>query len=131
MAVDNIILQNVTHQFAVDTLKNTGNRVALLYSKNPHPENLDDSASRSLGSQAHLSYPGTAVLGAQEFDPRVVHLRKGEAGLGFNIVGGEEGEPIFISHVLPGGTADLNGNIRKGDVLLRGISLYNLSLNKH
>lgn len=117
LAVDNIILQNVTHQFAVDTLKNTGNRVTLLYSKNPHPD-LDDSVSRSLGSQGHLNYPG-ATVGTQEFDPRVVHLRKGETGLGFNIVGGEDGEPIFISHVLPGGTADLSGNIRKGDVLLR------------
>lgn len=42
-----------------------------------------------------------------------VTLRKGELGLGFNIVGGEDGEPIYISHVMPGGAADLNGNIRK------------------
>lgn len=117
LAVDNTILQNVTHLFAVDTLKNTGNRVTLLYSKNPNPD-LNDSVSRSLGSQAQISYGG-APINTQEFEPRIVHLRKGEAGLGFNIVGGEDGEPIFISHVLPGGTADLNGSIRKGDVLLR------------
>uniref|UniRef100_A0A7E4ZW59 PDZ domain-containing protein n=1 Tax=Panagrellus redivivus TaxID=6233 RepID=A0A7E4ZW59_PANRE len=53
------------------------------------------------------------------YDPRTVVLRKGDAGLGFNIVGGEDGEPIFISHVLPGGVADLSGNVRKGDILLR------------
>lgn len=34
-------------------------------------------------------------------------------GLGFNIVGGEEGEPIYISYVLPGGVADLSGNVKK------------------
>lgn len=34
-------------------------------------------------------------------------------GLGFNIVGGEEGEPIYISYVLPGGVADLSGQVRK------------------
>lgn len=34
-------------------------------------------------------------------------------GLGFNIVGGEDGEPIYISYVLPGGVADLSGNVRK------------------
>jgi len=42
-----------------------------------------------------------------------VTLRKNEYGLGFNIVGGEDGEPIYISHIMPGGAADLNGNIRK------------------
>jgi len=36
-----------------------------------------------------------------------------DTGLGFNIVGGENEEPIYISHILPGGAADLNGNIKK------------------
>jgi hypothetical protein len=45
--------------------------------------------------------------------PRLVCLRKMDTGLGFNIVGGENEEPIYISHVLPGGAADLNRNIRK------------------
>lgn len=45
--------------------------------------------------------------------PRTVNLNKGMQGLGFNIVGGEEGEPIYISYVLPGGVADLSGNVRK------------------
>ncbi|KAI6243999.1 Guanylate kinase [Aphelenchoides fujianensis] len=118
LAVDNTVLQNVTHQFAVETLKNTGTRVALLYSKNPHPE-LDDSASRSMGSQGHLNYVPTG--GSQEIslEPRTVHLRKGEAGLGFNIVGGEDSQPIFVSHVVAGGAADISGNVHKGDVLLR------------
>lgn len=40
-------------------------------------------------------------------------LRKGDAGLGFNIVGGEDGEPIYVSHVLPGGVADLSGSVKK------------------
>jgi len=55
LAVDNIIFNNVTHQFAVQTLKNTGERASLLYMKNPHPElpldgrQLDESdRSRSL-----------------------------------------------------------------------------------
>lgn len=48
-------------------------------------------------------------------------------GLGFNIVGGEDGEPIYISYVLPGGVADLSGNVRKGDVLMEvnGVNLRN------
>lgn len=38
LAVDNTIFKNVNHQFAVNTLKNTGDRVSLLYLKNPHPD---------------------------------------------------------------------------------------------
>jgi hypothetical protein len=36
-----------------------------------------------------------------------VKLKKGSTGLGFNIVGGENGEGIFISFILAGGPADL------------------------
>ena len=46
-------------------------------------------------------------------EPRPAILQRGGQGLGFNIVGGEEGEPIYISYVSPGGVADLSGNVRK------------------
>jgi disks large protein 1 len=35
-----------------------------------------------------------------------VVLVKGKTGLGFNIVGGEDGEGIFISFILAGSPAD-------------------------
>ena len=38
-------------------------------------------------------------------------LTKGPAGLGFNIVGGEDGEGIFISFILAGGPADVSGQV--------------------
>ena len=44
---------------------------------------------------------------------RLVSLTKGPAGLGFNIVGGEDGEGIFISFILAGGPADLSGQVRQ------------------
>ncbi|KAF7637114.1 hypothetical protein Mgra_00003502 [Meloidogyne graminicola] len=146
LAVDNIIFNNVTHQFAVQTLKNTGERISILYMKNPHPEfpldgrQLDESdRSRSLqtfenignisssNADAHsigggFSQPQISTLRQQQPPqssllevPRLVRLRKIDTGLGFNI----NDEPIYISHVLPGGAADLNGNIKKGDILLR------------
>jgi disks large protein 1 len=43
---------------------------------------------------------------------------KGGSGLGFNIVGGDDGEGIFVSFILPGGPADLSGALHKGDQLL-------------
>lgn len=51
-------------------------------------------------------------------EPRRVYLHKGPQGLGFNIVGGEGGEGIFISFILTGGAADLCGELRKGDQIL-------------
>ncbi|XP_052784805.1 disks large homolog 1-like isoform X4 [Mya arenaria] len=51
-------------------------------------------------------------------EPRKVILKKGYTGLGFNIVGGEDGEGIFVSFILAGGPADLCGEIRRGDQIL-------------
>ena len=45
--------------------------------------------------------------------PRDVVLHKSAAGLGFNIVGGEDGEGIFISFILAGGPADCSGQVRR------------------
>lgn len=58
---------------------------------------------------------------------RSVSLQKGTSGLGFNIVGGEDGEGIFISFILAGGPADQSGELRRGDQILsvNGINLRN------
>uniref|UniRef100_A0A8B9TD99 Discs large MAGUK scaffold protein 1 n=1 Tax=Anas platyrhynchos TaxID=8839 RepID=A0A8B9TD99_ANAPL len=58
-------------------------------------------------------------------EPRKVILHRGSTGLGFNIVGGEDGEGIFISFILAGGPADLSGELRKGDriISVNGIDL--------
>nr|XP_046265756.1 disks large homolog 2 isoform X23 [Scatophagus argus] len=58
-------------------------------------------------------------------EPRKVVLHKGTTGLGFNIVGGEDGEGIFVSFILAGGPADLSGELRRGDQILsvNGIDL--------
>jgi len=47
-----------------------------------------------------------------------VIIRKSGSGLGFNIVGGEGGEGIYVSYILPGGAADIGGQLRRGDQLL-------------
>lgn len=155
IAVDDTSLENVTHEHAVNVLKRTGTKVSLLYFKNPHPEltaYLDESGShapttplrsgsvhdlgnRSIGgSQTALNYPiqpGYPIPAPEPqvipLHPRPAILHKGHQGLGFNIVGGEDNEPIYISYVLPGGVADLSGNVKKGDVLLavNDISLQN------
>jgi hypothetical protein len=59
-------------------------------------------------------------------EPRTVVLTKGPSGLGFNIVGGEDCEGIFISFILAGGGADLSGGLRRGDQILsvRSLKVY-------
>ncbi|XP_069749164.1 disks large homolog 3-like isoform X2 [Narcine bancroftii] len=67
------------------------------------------------------------VMGDDDFtrEPRKIVLHKGSTGLGFNIVGGEDGEGIFVSFILAGGPADLSGELRRGDRILsvNGVNL--------
>lgn len=56
---------------------------------------------------------------------RTVVLSKGPTGLGFNIVGGEDNEGIFISFILAGGVADLSGELKRGDQIL-SVSMLNI-----
>jgi len=51
--------------------------------------------------------------------PRRVTLSREFTGLGLNIIGGDEHEGIFVSFVIPGGAADISGQIRRGDRLLK------------
>ncbi|XP_023696682.1 disks large homolog 1 isoform X13 [Paramormyrops kingsleyae] len=71
--------------------------------------------------------PPKALAGEEDLtrEPRKVVLHRGTTGLGFNIVGGEDGEGIFISFILAGGPADLCGELRKGDriVSVNGVDL--------
>ncbi|XP_050088167.1 disks large 1 tumor suppressor protein isoform X16 [Anopheles aquasalis] len=62
-------------------------------------------------------------------EPRTIVIQKGPSGLGFNIVGGEDGQGIFVSYVLAGGAADLGGELKRGDQLVsvNGVSLANAS----
>nr|XP_029497917.1 discs large homolog 1-like protein isoform X4 [Oncorhynchus nerka] len=74
----------------------------------------------------HYSPTPKSMLGEEVTrEPRKVVLHRGTTGLGFNIVGGEDGEGIFISFILAGGPADLCGELRKGDrlVSVNGVDL--------
>ena len=51
-------------------------------------------------------------------EPRKIVLHKTTLGFGFNIVGGEDGEGIYVSFILVGGAADLGGELMRGDQLL-------------
>lgn len=58
-------------------------------------------------------------------EPRTITIQKGGQGLGFNIVGGEDGQGIYVSFILAGGPADVGGELKRGDQLLsvNGVNL--------
>ncbi|XP_023191071.1 disks large homolog 1 isoform X19 [Xiphophorus maculatus] len=154
LAVNSVCLEEVTHEHAVTALKNTPDVVYLKVAK-PNSVFMNDSFappdltnSYTQHMENHISPPsflGQAVpppassgrysptpkgiLGEDDVtrEPRKVVLHRGATGLGFNIVGGEDGEGIFISFILAGGPADLSGELRKGDrlVSVNGVDLRN------
>uniref|UniRef100_A0A2I3RYJ9 Discs large MAGUK scaffold protein 3 n=1 Tax=Pan troglodytes TaxID=9598 RepID=A0A2I3RYJ9_PANTR len=164
LAVNNTNLQDVRHEEAVASLKNTSDMVYLKVAK-PGSLHLNDmyappdyastftaladnhiSHNSSLGYlgavESKVSYPAPPqvpptryspiprhMLAEEDFtrEPRKIILHKGSTGLGFNIVGGEDGEGIFVSFILAGGPADLSGELRRGDRILsvNGVNLRN------
>uniref|UniRef100_A0A3Q3SN99 Disks large homolog 1 n=1 Tax=Mastacembelus armatus TaxID=205130 RepID=A0A3Q3SN99_9TELE len=154
MAVNSTCLEEVSHEHAVTALKNTPDVVYLKVAK-PNSVFMNDSFappdltnSYSQQMENHISPPNflgqalpppassgrysptpKSMLGDDNVtrEPRKVVLHRGATGLGFNIVGGEDGEGIFISFILAGGPADLCGELRKGDrlVSVNGVDLRN------
>ncbi|XP_072515163.1 disks large homolog 2 isoform X15 [Salminus brasiliensis] len=110
---------DITHSFspAMDNhISSAGNNGTLEYKSSLPPI----SPGRYSPLPRHL-------LGEEDInrEPRKIVLHKGSTGLGFNIVGGEDGEGIFVSFILAGGPADLSGELRRGDQILsvNGIDL--------
>ncbi|XKL69470.1 hypothetical protein PGB90_007239 [Kerria lacca] len=136
-------LENVTHEDAVATLKATHDRVILVIAKmyppiavpsSPHPSTrgVINSRPNSHASNSTIDKPyhtatsrSVSTEDVTARDVRTVVLNRGSTGLGFNIVGGEEGEGIFVSFILAGGSADLCGDLKRGDQIL---TVNNISL---
>ncbi|XP_068137244.1 disks large homolog 1 isoform X17 [Hyperolius riggenbachi] len=145
LAVNTVCLEDVSHEEAVTALKNTSDFVYLKVAK-PTTMFMNDSyappdITNSYSPQVdnHISSPSflghplppspsryspvpKEMIGEDDDDltrePRKITLHRGTTGLGFNIVGGEDGEGIFISFILAGGPADLSGELRKGDRII-------------
>ncbi|XP_043913352.1 disks large homolog 3 [Protopterus annectens] len=93
----------------------------------PSPK-MYSNVSRDGGSSPvppRRGYRSWGLDGDISREPRKIILHKGSTGLGFNIVGGEDGEGIFVSFILAGGPADLSGELRRGDRILsvNGVNL--------
>ncbi|PVD24617.1 hypothetical protein C0Q70_15101 [Pomacea canaliculata] len=85
------------------------------------------SAGQSPRSQSRGPIDQEAGGGTLEF---TVQLHRQESGYGFRIIGGtEEGSQVSVGHIVPGGSADLDGRLRKGDEIIHvdGQSVLNSS----
>ncbi|KPJ11185.1 Disks large 1 tumor suppressor protein [Papilio machaon] len=111
-------LDNVTHEEAVSALKASGERVQLVLVPGPrHGQPSPRTSRANTPSSTANSLRREDVTDSSE-EPRVVELEKGPQGLGFNIVGGEDGHGIYVSFLLAGGPAEKSGELRRGDRLL-------------
>eukprot|EP00063_Salmo_salar_P009627 XP_013984462.1 PREDICTED: disks large homolog 4-like isoform X4 [Salmo salar] len=146
LAVNSVCLEDVMHEDAVGALKNTAEVVYLrvakpnnVYLNSYNPPDLTSTYSPHMDTDLGPTYLGSdypqaltptspsrfspvlhSLMGDEDLprEPRRVLIHRGSTGLGFNIVGGEDGEGIFISFILAGGPADLSGELRKGDQIL-------------
>ncbi|CAG9785618.1 unnamed protein product [Diatraea saccharalis] len=117
-SLGDVNLDNVTHEEAVAALKASGERVQLVLVPGPRHSQPSPRPSRAnTPSSTANSLRREDVTDSTE-EPRVVELEKGPQGLGFNIVGGEDGHGIYVSFLLAGGPAERSGLLRRGDRLL-------------
>jgi len=116
------VLDNCTHEEAVNALKKCREKVILVVSKTetPYPSSptIDQMQTRIEPMQPVAHQPARSISDEEFNVPRQVTLTKSAAGLGFNIVGGEDGEGIFVSFILSGGPADVSRQVRRGDRIL-------------
>jgi len=118
-------LENCTHEEAVNALKKCKEKVTFVVDKaeQHYPSSPTIGSMNPMPSAAYYPQQNTRMgprsVSEEEFNvPRQVSLQKSAAGLGFNIVGGEDGEGIFVSFILSGGPADISGQVRRGDKII-------------
>ena len=119
LSVNGISLEYVTHDEAVSAIASIieqTNEIVLRVAKVSQYSTLSPGVVPLEHNLNLMSQD--AVVDESEREPRRVYIHKGPSGLGFNIVGGEGGEGIFISFILTGGPADMSGELRKGDQIL-------------
>uniref|UniRef100_UPI00358E5E3C protein lin-7 homolog B-like isoform X2 n=1 Tax=Myxine glutinosa TaxID=7769 RepID=UPI00358E5E3C len=90
-------------------------------------ESLDITGTQEIRALATAKATVAAFAASEgHAHPRVVELPKTDEGLGFNVMGGkEQNSPIYVSRIIPGGVADRQGGLKRGDQLLsvNGVSV--------
>ncbi|KAM8758654.1 membrane-associated guanylate kinase, WW and PDZ domain-containing protein 1 isoform 11-T11 [Rhynchonycteris naso] len=86
----------------------------------PAPDQTDSSGQKKpdpfkIWAQSRSMYESRLP----DYQEQDIFLWRKETGFGFRILGGNEpGEPIYIGHIVPLGSADTDGRLRSGDELI-------------
>lgn len=109
-------LQFVEHKHAVESIRRACEEsptITLLVGHPTEYSGINDTTIQN--TNGHRS----PIDDQEEFPlERRVLLRRAQTGFGFNIVGGDGDEGIYISFIQVGGVADRSGDLRKGDRIL-------------
>ncbi|XP_075039492.1 membrane-associated guanylate kinase, WW and PDZ domain-containing protein 1 isoform X13 [Mixophyes fleayi] len=90
----------------------------------PSVDQVDGSGQKKpdpfkIWAQSRSMYESRREYPIPDFQEHDIFLWRKETGFGFRILGGNEpGEPIFIGHIVPLGSADADGRLRSGDELI-------------
>uniref|UniRef100_A0A4W3HDC8 Uncharacterized protein n=1 Tax=Callorhinchus milii TaxID=7868 RepID=A0A4W3HDC8_CALMI len=124
ISINSVSLEGVTFRTAADILQNSPDEVALIISQS--------KGTLALGPRPECQTP-TKAKDQHTGEKYCVELVKIDNSLGVNVTGGvntsvKQGG-IYIKAIIPGGAADIDNQIRKGDRLLEvdGISLQGIT----
>jgi C-terminal processing protease CtpA/Prc len=112
LSVNGVSVDNVTHQQAVDALRNAGSRVTLVLKR----------------KVPVVQAPLSPKLGGTNLE---IVLVKGGKGLGFSIAGGignqhiSGDDGIFVTKIIDGGAASVDGRLSVGDRII-SVNSHNL-----
>lgn len=132
VAVNGVNLTGATRQEAVDALRNSPIIAQLVVEKCTAEDHMTNSMSNSSGPPTpqgsrygavhYNQYQGhTDSYNDYSMDdlPFEVYLTKGQSGLGMSLTGGDNGGPIYIKKLVPGGSALLSGQLQVNDIILQ------------
>jgi len=135
VAVNGVNLTRATRQEAVDALRNSPMIAQLVVEKCTAEDHMTNSSGpptpqeSRYGAVNYNQYYGQTDSYNGQTDsyndygmddlPFEVYLAKGQSGLGMSLTGGDNGAPICIKKLVPGGSALLSGQLQVNDIILQ------------
>ena len=119
MAINGVDCRTVTHGSCVDILRNAGSIVKILVGRKGLLSSSDMDSDQPNG---HLTSSNSTLNDG--VDILSVQLIKNKSGLGFSIAGGvgnehiEGNDGIFVTKIISGGAAYMDGRLQAGDRIL-------------
>lgn len=128
VAVNCVNLTRATRQEAVDALRNSPIIAQLVVEKVSAEDIVTNSSGpptpqESRYGAVHYNHYQASTDSYNDYSmddlPFEVYLTKGQSGLGMSLTGGDNGAPIYIKKLVPGGSALMCGQLQVNDIILQ------------